>query len=230
MSFGPDQGGASNILAFVDEASPNNAMRGIGGYNSGGTYGLAFWASLGDAATVSNTRMFIDANNGNVCIGTASPNARLTVAGSNGDANGFLLLSDSSANPGAGNRRAIYVCGTSLCFNNGINNATLNSLGTWVDASDIAYKKDIVDMSQYGLNTVMSMRPREYKMKDGDLEQIGFIAQELEQLVPEVVSGEEGMKGISYGHLNAVIVKAIQDQQKQIEELRARLAKLEKRS
>ena len=66
-------------------------------------------------------------------------------------------------------------------------------------------------------------------MKDDGLEQIGFIAQEIEQIIPEVVSGEEGNKGLSYGHLTAVLTRAIQEQQAQIEQLEARLVALERR-
>lgn len=53
------------------------------------------------------------------------------------------------------------------------------------------------------------------------------MGQEMKEMVPELVSGEEGYLGISYGQLTAVLAKAIQDQQVQIEELRARLAKLQ---
>jgi hypothetical protein len=58
-------------------------------------------------------------------------------------------------------------------------------------------------------------------MIEDDLEQIGFIAQDVEEVLPELVStSEKGMKGLSYGQLTAVLVKAIQEQQKQIEELK----------
>ena len=52
-------------------------------------------------------------------------------------------------------------------------------------------KKDIVD-TRYGLNTILELRPVDYQMKSNNLEQIGFIAQELRPIVPEAVSGIEG--------------------------------------
>ena len=61
-------------------------------------------------------------------------------------------------------------------------------------------------------------------MKLNDDEQIGFIAQEVESLVPEVVNtdvtpdGEE-QKGMSYGHLTAVLTKAIQELEARVKEL-----------
>ena len=129
--------------------------------------------------------------------------------------------------------RRIYTnvsSGASLYFWNGNNQGELNSAGVWVDASDIALKKDVADID-YGLDVVKKLKPRKYKMKSDDSDQIGFVAQEVETEVPEVVStgenpnGEE-QKSLSYGHLTAVLTKAIQEQQTQIEALQAEVAAL----
>ena len=61
----------------------------------------------------------------------------------------------------------------------------------FTNASDRRLKKDIVD-TRYGLNTILELRPVDYQMKSNNLEQIGFIAQELRPIVPEAVSGIEG--------------------------------------
>jgi hypothetical protein len=105
-----------------------------------------------------------------------------------------------------------------LGFYNGSNEAFLTSAGAWASASDSEYKKDIADID-YGLETLLQMRPRRYKMKKDNLQQVGFVAQELESLVPELVSGSEGSKGIIYGQITAIAVKAIQEQQAQIDRL-----------
>ena len=106
------------------------------------------------------------------------------------------------------------------------NTASLSNAGAWTDASDRAIKKDIEDID-YGLETVKILQPRKYKLKDDDSDQIGFIAQEMETIVPEVFIGEEGQKGISYGQITSILTKAIQEQQEQIEELKARINTLE---
>jgi hypothetical protein len=49
----------------------------------------------------------------------------------------------------------------------------------------------------------------------------------METVISEVVSGEDGSKGIAYGNISAVLVKAIQEQQAIIESLTARIAALE---
>ena len=58
--------------------------------------------------------------------------------------------------------------------------------------------------------------------------QMGLIAQEVESIVPEVVhTDEKGYKSIDYGHLTALLVEAIKDQQKLIDGLTTRLNTLE---
>ncbi len=102
----------------------------------------------------------------------------------------------------------------------------LTVAGVFTDTSDQAYKKDIKDIG-YGLAEVKQLQPRAYKMEVNDEDQLGFIAQEMEQVIPEVVSGEEGSKGLAYGHLVPVLVKAMQEQQTLIESLTDRIAQLE---
>lgn len=98
------------------------------------------------------------------------------------------------------------------------NAAALTAAGTWADASDGVYKMDIADL-HYGLDAILKLRPRRYKMRSDRSEQVGFIAQEVAVVVPEVVSGTPGYMVMSYGHLVPVLVKAIQEQQERIKQL-----------
>ena len=55
--------------------------------------------------------------------------------------------------------------------------------------------------------------------------QIGFIAQDLEKIYPELVSTDkEGYKSVDYSRLTPVLVEAVKEQQKIIDEL-ARISK-----
>ena len=117
------------------------------------------------------------------------------------------------------NYREIYLSGNQhLYFANGANQAYLHLNGSWQNASDLAYKKDIEDIT-YGIDTVKQLKPRKYKHKGTNDDDIGFIAQELESVIPEIVGGDEGNKGISYGNLTSVLTKAIQELTTKVEKL-----------
>ena len=52
-----------------------------------------------------------------------------------------------------------------------------------------------------------------------DKHQVGFIAQELEKILPEVVNTDDkGYKSVMYGHVVALLVEAIKDLESQLEE------------
>ncbi len=105
---------------------------------------------------------------------------------------------------------------------------------TWVNASDARLKRDIQPMSKYGLSTVMQLKPVSYfyKADKTNHPEVGFIAQEVQKIVPEVVSGTEGditkgeTLGLSYGNLVPVLTKAIQEQQATIEALQKQIDEL----
>jgi len=109
--------------------------------------------------------------------------------------------------------------------------------------SDRDQKENITDLA-YGLETVKKLKPKKFKFKDveemeiGDIVEenkekrilegdynIGFIAQEMVEEVPEIVSGTDGqgdMK-IDYAAFTSVLTKAIQEQQEQIEALQSEI-------
>lgn len=59
--------------------------------------------------------------------------------------------------------------------------------------------------------------------------QIGFIAQEVEQIYPEMVqTGTDGYKSVDYAKLTPVLVEAVKEQQNQIDNLENRVTELEK--
>ena len=105
----------------------------------------------------------------------------------------------------------------------------VNADGTWGSSSDVRQKENIKDMSS-GLDKICAMRSVSYNTIGSGPEkedQIGFIAQEVEEIVPEIVStDQEGYKGIAYAKLTPILVKAIQEQQELIEELKAEIAEL----
>jgi len=162
---------------------------------------------------------------GNVGIGTT-----LTFGGKVNVHEGGIGVGEGSS---AGSYRRMYwnASNNEMRFWNGNNEARITDAGAFTNASDVSLKKDIAEI-EYGIDTVKALKPRRYKLKSSNLEQVGFVAQEMETQVPEVVStgvtpdGDE-QKGISYGQLTAVLTKAIQEQQTVIEALTARITTLE---
>jgi hypothetical protein len=104
--------------------------------------------------------------------------------------------------------------------------------------SDGRYKENVSALP-YGLDEVIALRPVSFTWIQRPDEGLhyGLIAQEVREVLPDIVSGdggENGTLGMNYSELVPVLVKAVQEQQKeidtqaqQIEDLEARLAALE---
>lgn len=101
--------------------------------------------------------------------------------------------------------------------------AGLSASGKWFEASDATLKTNIQDLN-YGLREVLNIRPRSFDYISDNSPSIGFVAQEVQTIIPELISmSGNGTMGISYGQMTAVLVKAVQ-------ELEARVAYLESNS
>ena len=66
----------------------------------------------------------------------------------------------------------------------------------------------------------MTLPMYEYLKKRDKLHSIGIIAQELQEIIPEVVfRNKEGYLGIHYNILNSYLVESVKEQQKLIDEI-----------
>lgn len=103
----------------------------------------------------------------------------------------------------------------------------------FTNASDRRLKTDIQNLDD-GLNLILQLHPVSYRMKNSSDKRInwGFIAQEIEQIVGNenaivTVSGDEQRTlGLRYTDFIAPLVKAVQEQQNEIESLKAELSAL----
>jgi hypothetical protein len=115
---------------------------------------------------------------------------------------------------------------------------TIFATSTTISAiSDQRLKENIQDLD-VGLNAVMALKPRKFDWKAGKGKDIkddrGFIAQEFEQVFPDLIDewkdqapeGEEPYKAVR-ADLIPVLVKAMQEQQAIINQLKARIEALE---
>lgn len=105
-------------------------------------------------------------------------------------------------------------------------NGNILASGT-ITPSDIRYKQNIVPI-QNGLALINAMQPCMYEYRQ-DMDrnfnpgnQFGLIAQQLEEILPDLVhtNNTDGFKNINYTGLIPILIQAIQDQQKQINDLK----------
>jgi hypothetical protein len=200
----------------------------------GGAQYLAFGTGNGAAPT---ERARIDSN-GNLLVGTTSANESF--------ANGFIVqgvtkgyvATSMSASTNAVNTYHVYSTGAGTYrFYVGMGGTVFATSTTISAISDARLKENIQDID-VGLDAVMALKPRKFDWKEGKGKDIkgdrGWIAQEFEQVFPEMVGtwrdeppeGEEPYKSVG-ADLIPVLVKAIQEQQQMIEELKAKVAALE---
>ncbi len=108
------------------------------------------------------------------------------------------------------------------------NGARLTLAGVWTNASDSTKKYNIKNC-KYGLNEILKLRPVSYNMKVTKKSDIGFIAQEVRLILPELVYGVEGDMTLSYSQITAVLTNAMQEQQKIIDYQKEKIKSLEER-
>jgi len=116
--------------------------------------------------------------------------------------------------------------------------------GTIGECSDARFKQNVSTLED-PIGKVSKLRGVEFNWKSDEFRsrnfsqarQVGFIAQEIKDVLPEVVSeGSDGYYSVDYGRLSAVLVEAvkaqqatIESQQKQIDDLRTLVADLASR-
>ena len=110
--------------------------------------------------------------------------------------------------------------------------------GTGINSSDRRLKTNI-NKIQDALTSILSLNGVTYhydtvnhpEMVLSDKPQIGFIAQELEVVYPQlVVTKENGYKAVSYAPMVAVLVEAIKEQQAMIEDLQQQVNRIQEKS
>jgi len=129
------------------------------------------------------------------------------------DSSFYPTLSDSTT----GSFTSANVSSTKLFFNP--SSGTLNAT-TFNSLSDEREKKNIKTLDS-ALDKTLSLRGVSFTYNDTDIDSIGVIAQEVEEVIPEVVStGSDDLKSVSYGNIVGLLIEAIKEQQNQINVLK----------
>ena len=96
--------------------------------------------------------------------------------------------------------------------------------------SSAKLKSDIRDLTD-GPALIAGLRPVRYRWIDGQLEDIGLIAEEVAEVIPELAEyGPDGeVIGVKFRHLTAVLVAAVQESQAENKLLREQLDDVQSR-
>ena len=116
-------------------------------------------------------------------------------------------------------------------YNSGAGMITVSgATGAFGSFSDVRLKENIEDLPPQ-LDNIMALRPVSFDYKEekwGQKDQIGFVAQEVEEVYPDLVGENEGYKiTANVNKMEARLIKAIQEQQEQIEQLKTQIKTLQ---
>ena len=114
--------------------------------------------------------------------------------------------------------------------NSGNLTATGNISGNDIIARSDIRVKDNIQTIDSALDKVLKMRGVYFTKKNEKGRRTGLIAQEVEEILPEVVytdDTEDKLKSVSYGSIVGLLIEAIKEQQETINDLKSRLSHLE---
>ncbi|HPF10789.1 MAG TPA: tail fiber domain-containing protein [Flavobacteriaceae bacterium] len=195
--------------------------------------------------------LFVDAGLDRVGIGTGTPAYDLQVVNTNAiiGVNTMEIADLGAFNLGLDGDIVPYA-GSSTLFDLGNNNATEHwdevVANTFTVFSDRRTKNNIQQL-KYGLDEILQLNPVSFRynkdIADPLKTRLGLIAQEVETIIPEIVISEDvdinpdtgarmltpsEYKSMSYQELIPVLIKGMQEQQKQIEVLKNEIENLKK--
>jgi len=228
------------------------ATSGSAGSGSSGTEMIMFTDSVGGKINVvsSHPAIFYTANteraridsSGNLLVGqtsqTASEKFGVTQSSATASTARFYasntsytndIVQISCARSGATteyNALTVFDNNATLKMLIRANGNLLNSNNSYGSLSDQRLKENIVDATPK-LEKMNQVRIVNFNMIGDSQKQIGVVAQELEQIFPGIVEEDrDGMKGVKYSVFVPMLIKAMQEQQAMIEELKADIAAL----
>ena len=235
---------AANDYSFLvfRQADGTEDLGGIANQRTAANTGnLLFYTANGSAAAerariTSDGKLLVgtttsNPGNGNNDIGTAMQGST-GFYGCREPANYCVYLNSTALD---GSNRANYIS-FGLYGTNNIGAIHASGFSTvYATSSDYRLKENVTPLTG-SLNKVLSLNPVAWKWKDIEATSQGFIAHELQEIVPECVNGEkdevdaEGKpvyQGVDTSFLVATLTAAIQEQQAIIDDLTARVSALE---
>jgi hypothetical protein len=222
-------GETARISSVSRSGNMNSSLSGFGTE-------LVFWNRVAGTLT---KQMYLQGGDGHQALwilGNAASRYALNVINDGDNANRYGIDIDAGADDASGTTHY-------LNCNDGNGDQVghiSNTSGTFAltDVSDERLKKNIVDTSVKGVETIDKMKVRDFEwIKSGDKTTAGFVAQELAEAFPSAVTGEDGAMedildedgnktgerikpmGVSRDVLVPVLIKAVQELSARVKEL-----------
>jgi hypothetical protein len=235
INFYDASGGTRYGFVYAD-----NAGQQIGSYST-----LPLLFMTGGLSGSPIERMRIDHSSGNVGIGLTNPGVPLEIStsGSTGlrinstssDNNGIITLNANTNSNFSSNWHefmSFQKQGTTIgaISSNGPSNVS------FATSSDFRLKKDFRDFD--AIELISKMKVYDYAWKSDNSRMFGFIAHELQTVVPYLVTGERDAiddlgkpryQMVDYGKVTPILVKALQEQHEIISSQQRRIEDLEKK-
>ena len=174
---------------------------------------------------------------GNIGIGISSPGKILTV---NGAVAGEIVQFNNTRNT-SGDYVIVTNLGASINNTNAYhyiavtggadrlyiygNGNVVNQNGSYGTLSDVTLKENIIDATPK-LDDILQLKVRNFNLIGDSNKQIGFIAQEFEEVFPSMIDidGKSGKKAIKTSVLVPMLVKSIQELKAEVDTLRAQIS------
>ena len=188
------------------------------------------------AGTNLTHTVFVEGSSGKVGIAESAPGAQLDVSGStilgrhDGSTVSFHQISGTLALTGnVGINTA--TTGYSLTLPNSDDLIGRGLAYAWSTYSSARYKKDVITLSN-PIDKAKKLRGVEFTWRDSGEKDFGFIAEEVGNVLPQLVSYEPDGKnaiGMDYSRITSLLVECVKYQQDQIEIQEKRIKTLEKK-
>ena len=217
VDFNKFTGNASNTVtspSFTFTSDPNTGMYNPGADQVGITTGGVNRLTISTTAISSSLPLSattIDTGQGATEVHLMNQNVRTT------DSPTFNVLTVGTINSGQGATEVHLM-------NQNVRTTDSVSFAGITETSALKYKENIFSIEDT-LDTVLKLRPVKYNIKGEEKVEIGLIAEEVHELIPELIkyNSENEIDSISYTRLAAVLIGAIKEQQIQINKLKEQI-------
>ena len=174
--------------------------------------------------TIDGTKTFSSTISGNItgastsCSGNSATASLTTMSSARTDAAVYPVVWGTT-----GSTSQLYSCtAVNIQSSTGtLDCTTLYATGNVTAYSDARLKKDL-EVIPNALDKVTKLTGYTYTRIDSGDRQSGLIAQDIQKVLPEVISEKDGYLGVSYGNMVGLLVEAIKELKSEIDTLKAK--------